>query len=108
MTERKTLGCLPVDAFKPIFGGLEPADGSLQMKCSKCGSLVYVAPSSWGIIHDNPGIEILCVPCLTVEMEKEKTVTIRGMNEAQADEIREYFASAAEPPLESFFEEEPS
>lgn len=37
--------------------------GSLQVKCSHCGELVWVAPSSWLIMHDNPETEILCTEC---------------------------------------------
>lgn len=85
MPERKTLVCMPVS-----FKGYVPP-GSLPDKCSECGQPVWVSPSSWLIIHDNPSIEILCVPCTLAQMEKNPEVEIKAINPAQAEEINEYF-----------------
>ncbi len=84
MPERKALMCQLV-SFR---GYVVP--GSLPEKCSKCGGPVWVSPSSLLILHDNPGIEILCMPCALVKMEKDKEFEIEGITPAQADEIREY------------------
>jgi hypothetical protein len=37
--------------------------GSVPMKCSDCGALVTVSPSSWQIIHDHPKVKIVCQVC---------------------------------------------
>ena len=84
MPERKTLVCVPAS----YEGYLPP--GGLQHKCSKCGRPVWVAPSSWLIMHDNPGMEILCVPCAIAQMKKDREFEIEGITPAQAEEIREY------------------
>ena len=85
MPERKTLLCQPV-SFR---GYVVP--GSVPDKCSKCGQGVWVSPSSLLIMHDNPGIEILCVPCALAKMEKDPEFEIEGITPAQAGEIQEYF-----------------
>lgn len=85
MPKRKTLVCMPA-SFR---GYVVP--GSLPEKCSKCGGPVWLAPSSLLILHDNPGIEVLCIPCTLAQMKKDKEVEIEGINPAQAEEIEEYF-----------------
>ena len=87
MPERKTLMCQLV-SFR---GYVVP--GSLPEKCSKCGGLVWVSPSSLLILHDNPGIEILCIPCGLEQMKKDKHPEIRDITRAQAEEIQEYMDS---------------
>ncbi len=87
MPERKTLMCQLV-SFR---GYVVP--GSLPDKCSKCGQPVWVSPSSLLIMHDNPGIENLCIPCALAQMKKDKEFEIEGITPAQAGEIREYFNS---------------
>jgi len=84
MPERKTLVCMPV-SFK---GYVVP--GGLPEKCSKCGELVWVSPSSLLILHDNPGIETLCIPCTLAQMKKDGEFEIEGITPAQAEEIGEY------------------
>ena len=84
MPERKTLISTPVS-----LGGYVPP-GNLQDKCSKCGQAVWVAPSSWLILHDNPGMVILCMPCALVKMKEDKQFEIEGITPAQAEEIEEY------------------
>lgn len=82
--EEKTLVCWPVS----LEGYVVP--GSLPDRCSKCGQPVWVSPSSWLIIHDSPGIIILCIPCALEEMKKDKEIKIEDISPAQTEEIREY------------------
>jgi len=84
MPERKTLISTPVS-----LGGYVPP-GSLQDKCSKCGQPVWVAPSSWLILHDNPEMRILCMPCAIAQMKKDGEFEIETITPAQAEEIDEY------------------
>ena len=88
MPERKTLISMPVS-----LEGYAPP-GSLQDKCSKCGQPVWVSPSSWLIMHDNPGMEILCMPCALAQMKQDKHLEIEGITPAQAEEILEYLVSS--------------
>jgi len=88
MPERKTLICMPAS-----YGGYVPP-GVLQDKCSKCGQPVWVAPSSWLIMHDEPGIEILCTPCALEQMRKDKRFDIQAITRAQVEEILEYLVSS--------------
>ena len=88
MPERKTLICMPAS-----YGGYVPP-GVLQDKCSKCGQPVWVAPSSWLIMHDNPGIEILCTSCAFERMIKDKRFDIQAITPAQVEEILEYLVSS--------------
>ncbi|KKL78846.1 hypothetical protein LCGC14_2020730, partial [marine sediment metagenome] len=85
--ERGALMCQPV-SFR---GYVVP--GSLPDKCSKCGGLAWVSPSSLLILHDNPGIEILCMPCALAKMEKDPEFEIQGVTPAQTEEILEYLNS---------------
>ena len=82
--EAKTLISVPVS-----HGGYV-TPGSLQDKCSKCGQVVWVSPSSWLIMHDNPGMEILCMPCALVKMKEDKQFEIEAITPAQAEEVEEY------------------
>lgn len=84
MPEIKTLISVPVS----FEGYVTP--GSLQDKCSKCGQPVWVSPSSWLIMHDNPGMSILCMPCAIAQMKKDGEFEIEAITPAQAEEIREY------------------
>jgi len=88
MPEIKTLISVPVS-----FGGYAPP-GSLQDKCSKCGQSVWVAPSSWLIMHDAPGMKILCTPCALAQMKEDKQFEIEAITPAQAEEILEYLVSS--------------
>ncbi|MBA7697334.1 hypothetical protein ES703_105999 [subsurface metagenome] len=85
--ERKTLICWPVSLKSYV------TPGSLQDKCSKCGQPVWVSPSSWLIMHDNPGMEILCTACAIANMKKDNHFEIEAITPAQAEEIREYLVS---------------
>jgi len=85
MPESKTLVCMPV-SFK---GYVIP--GGLPEKCSKCGELVWVAPSSLITLHDDPGMEILCQPCALEQLKEDKEFKIEGITPAQAEEVNEYF-----------------
>ena len=64
--------------------------GGLPDKCSKCGQPVWVSPSSWLILHDNPEMEILCLPCAIAQMKKDGEFEIEAITPAQAEEIDEY------------------
>jgi len=85
MPERKTLICEPV-SFR---GYVVP--GSLPDKCSKCGGLAWVSPSSLLALHDNPEMKILCMPCALEQMKKDREFEIEAITPAQDEEIREYF-----------------
>ena len=84
MPESKTLVCMPA-SFK---GYVVP--GGLPDKCSKCRQPVWVSPSSLLIKQDNPGIEVLCIPCALDQMKKDEHPKIEGLTPAQTGEIREY------------------
>jgi len=84
MPEGKTLMCMPA-SFK---GYVVP--GGLPDKCSRCRQPVWVSPSSLLIMHDNPGIEVLCMPCAVAQMKKDGEVEIGAITPAQAEEIEEY------------------
>lgn len=87
MPESKTLICMPAS----FEGYVVP--GSLPSKCSKCRQPVWVSPSSLLILHDNPGMEILCTPCTLAKMKEDKHFEIEGINLAQAEEILEHMDS---------------
>jgi len=88
MPERKNLICIPAS----YEGYLPP--GGLHHKCSKCGRPVWVAPSSWLILHDNPEMKILCAPCAIAQMKKDGEFEIeKRLTPAQEDEIQEYLDS---------------
>jgi len=87
MPERKALICWLVS----LEGYVTP--GSLKDKCSKCGQPVWVAPSSWFILYDNPEMEPLCILCAVEEMKKDKEFEIGGITPAQAVEVLEYLNS---------------
>jgi hypothetical protein len=42
--------------------------GSLPMKCSDCGALVTISPSSWQILHDHPELKVVCHVCSPPEL----------------------------------------
>jgi len=63
--------------------------GSLKVKCEQCPELVFVAPSSWLIRHDNPGAKIICMKCALSEMESEGG-EIMDITPAQLGEIQDY------------------
>ena len=88
MPERKTLISMPVS-----LEGYAPP-GSLQDKCSKCGQPVWVSPSSWLIMHDNPEMKILCTQCALEQMKEDKQFEIEAITPAQAEEILEYLVSS--------------
>ena len=88
MPERKTLISMPVS-----LEGYAPP-GSLQDKCSKCGQSVWVTPSSWLIMHDNPGMKILCEPCALAQMKEDKHFEIEAITPAQTEEILKYLVNS--------------
>lgn len=57
MSNPSMLICLPFNSPVP-----QPP-GSLPAKCSDCGAQISLSPSSLLIIHDNPGIKVVCVAC---------------------------------------------
>jgi len=83
MPEPAVLICMPVD--HP--GYVVP--GSLHESCHKCGRGVWISPSSWFLLHDNPGAEVLCTDCALDRMGKEPG-RIMEFTPAQVHEIEEY------------------
>jgi len=63
--------------------------GSLPIKCSQCGQPVWVAPSGWLLLHDDPAAVILCMTCGLAIMTKHKG-RIQDLTPAQMEEIEEY------------------
>jgi len=87
MPKRRVLICTQVSELPPTLGDVKVA-------CAQCGELVSVSPSSWTIIHDNPGIEIICTECALAQATTARSVRIHDMTPAQADEIAEYLGGA--------------
>lgn len=83
MSEQKVLIAMPVD----YPGYVVP--GSLHYICHECRRGVWIAPSSWLIMHGNPGMEVLCWACAAASIEKEPG-EMMGLTPAQAEEIEEY------------------
>ncbi len=84
MAEPVSIICAPV-TFK---GYVTP--GSIRDKCPQCGELVWVSPSSWLILHDNPGSAIICLRCAAAELPLVESPTMLDPTPAQLDEVREY------------------
>lgn len=64
--------------------------GSLPDKCAECGQPVWVAPSGFLIIHDNPGIQLQCLSCVSNRIVNKGPVLVHDATPAQLDEIEEY------------------
>jgi len=68
--------------------------GSLPIKCSRCGELVWISPSSFQIMVDKPEIVILCIECTLKQIKKAGgKATVKGLTPAQEEEIEEYHRS---------------
>ena len=63
--------------------------GSLQCQCQNCGCAVWVAPSSWLIMHEHPEMEVYCWDCAFDKMKKEPGEIIE-LTPAQRQEIEEW------------------
>lgn len=63
--------------------------GSVKVKCSICGELVWLSPSSLSFLHSDPEIETLCMECGSKRVEA-KPGEIQPPTPAQLDEIKEY------------------
>jgi len=84
MARKNILVCTSITAGGPVV------PGTLQIACSECGEMVYVSPSSWIIIHDNPGLVVLCIGCATVLQATVRTIQPHAPSPAQIAEIMEY------------------
>lgn len=82
MPEQHILICLPVSSP----GYVTP--GSLPDKCCQCGKSVWIAPSSLLLLHDNPGMQIRCMPCVFAHMTTDEGA-IADLTPAQLEEIKE-------------------
>ena len=82
MPEQKILTCRPVSPP----GYVVP--GSLPSECSQCGKPVWISPSSWLLLHDNPEMVIRCISCAFADMEKHGG-TIEDLTPAQREETEE-------------------
>lgn len=78
----KDLICAPVSHA----GYVVP--GSIPGNCSQCQQLVWIAPSSLLILHDNPGTDILCTECASKQTGSE--LEIEELTPAQLDEIEQF------------------
>lgn len=83
MPDPKVLIAMPVD--HP--GYVVP--GSLHGVCNKCRRGVWIAPSSWLILHEHPGTEVNCWGCAFARMDKEPG-EIMDLTPAQRQEIEEW------------------
>jgi hypothetical protein len=83
MPEPTVLIAMPVD--HP--GYVVP--GSLHYVCTQCHRGVWIAPSSWLIMHENPGIEVLCWGCAFDRIDKEGGEMME-LTPAQIQEIEEW------------------
>ena len=83
MPEEEVLICKPVDSNYVI-------PGTLPGKCSQCDQSVSIAPSSWLLLHDRPGMKILCVRCAVARIKANEHAEIEALTPAQRGEIEEY------------------
>lgn len=83
MAHKKVLVCTPLNE--------EPtaAPGDIKMACAECGELVWISPSSWTILHDNPGTEVICTGCASKLQATARTVRTHKPTPSQLDEIEE-------------------
>lgn len=82
MPEEKILICQPASSL----GYVVP--GSLPGKCSQCGKPVWIAPSSLLLLHDNPEMVILCMPCAFAYKATHEG-DIQDLTPAQREEVEE-------------------
>jgi len=59
------------------------------VRCAQCGQLVWLSPSSFILLHDNPGARVLCWDCGQQEL-RQHPGEIMPISPAQQDEIEEY------------------
>ena len=84
MPKKKVLICTRVSEPMPV------APGDLKVAYSECRELVWVSPSSWTIVHDNPEINIICTDCAVAEAIDARSIRIHDITPAQLDDIGEY------------------
>ena len=89
MPENKMLICKLVNSP----GYVVP--GALPMKCHECDESVWISPSSMLWLHDNPEMQISCIPCAFAHMATH-VGTIQDPTPAQIEEIEEYMKSSGE------------
>lgn len=65
--------CMPLDDETQLI------PGSLPDKCTDCGQAVSVSPSSWQILHDNPGTKVVCIYCALAT----KGINVQPMTRSQ-------------------------
>ncbi|MBA7506093.1 hypothetical protein ES706_04773 [subsurface metagenome] len=63
--------------------------GSLPDRCSKCGARVWVAPSSWLILHGREDMRIKCLQCVLADFDFVSG-TLEDLSQAQLEEVKEY------------------
>ena len=63
--------------------------GSLHHICHQCHRGVWLAPSAWLMMHENPLLEVPCWHCAFARIEKEGG-EMMGLTPAQIEEIEEW------------------
>jgi hypothetical protein len=83
VSEEIVIICMPVTAS----GYVVP--GAVQVKCSGCQELVWVAPSSWLVMADNPGSKVLCWSC-GADTIRANPGPMKFGTRAQIEEVEEW------------------
>lgn|GEM_PF-2093709 len=63
--------------------------GSFQHQCQNCRCAVWVAPSSWLMMREHPGMEVYCWDCAFIKMKKDPG-EIMEVTPAQRQEVEEW------------------
>ena len=81
---REILVCSPVSQDGTAI------PGAVKEACKDCGRPVWVSSSSLLLIHDHPGMIVLCPVCALIQVSETKNLIIRIQpTPAQLEEIEE-------------------
>lgn len=75
---------------RPVSKGGYVLPGSVPMKCQRCGEPVRVSPSSFILMSDNPGMQILCTKCAFDRTDAGLCGEFQPLIPIQVNEIAEY------------------
>lgn len=67
--------------------------GALPMKCHECDKSVWISPSSMLWLHDNPEMQIRCMPCAFAHIATHGGA-VEDLTPAQLEEIEEYLKAS--------------